>query len=671
MVIQPNWIGLAVRAARITLLPGLVCCGLFAACSPGGTSVLEDAAHTANTAHVVPTKHWKVPPTNEFDDLHPLYSIVNNRDTTLAWTVRTSEDWLIAFEPSEGELAPGQSIELMFEIDMDVAITGGSAQIEFVDRDADSAFGERNVTVQAVVSGDPAGWTTFESSADTRVIYVSSSAGNDSNDGLSPESPKRTIAAGRDMLRHGQPDWLLLRRGDVWNEALGQWKKSGRSDDERMVVSTYGDDPERPLLRTGTQSALFTNGGGGTPSRIENVAFVGLHFVANGFQGHGNCVGAQWLQPSRNILFEDCCFQAYSTNIVFQGLGGRHANLTVRRSVVVDAYSIHDTGDHPQGLYAYGVDGLLIEENVFDHNGWNEDVANAGADIYSHNLYIDNHNTDVVVRGNIISNASSHGLQLRSGGEVLNNLFLRNSIAMLVGGGNNPDHGGVKVDVRANVILDGKDIDAYNPRGWGMCFANVKSGRVAYNVIANNQDGHQPLVMQLDGEHVGEAGPSMGVHHLDIERNIVTGWGGSFVISGNAQQIKNIYFANNHLQDAVLPDPLLQHSHASSTASIDSEGNAFHCPLAAAAHWTRIASQSHPIQYWMDQVGDHTSTVQAVSYHDPNRTPGTYNAYIGELGSDQAFLDRIRAQSRTDWRPEYLAARVNRYLRAGFQLAQP
>jgi hypothetical protein len=194
---------------------------------------------------------------------------------------------------------------------------------------------------------------------------------------------------------------------------------------------------------------------------------------------------------------------------------------------------------------------------------------------------------------------------------------------------------------------------------------------VAYNVIANNQDGHQPLVMQLDGEHVGEAGPSIGVHRLDIERNVVAGWGGSFVISGNAQQIKHIFFANNHLQDAVLPDPLLQHSHPSSTASIDSEGNSFHCPLSPAGNWTRIGQQFETIQYWMNQVGDDTSRVQAVAYHDPHRTPGTYNAYIGEIGSDQAFIDRIRIQSRSDWRPEFLAARVNRYLRSGFQVAQP
>src|SRR6185369_12205104 len=152
-----------------------------------------------------------------------------------------------------------------------------------------------------------------------------------------------------------------------------------------------------------------------------------------------------------------------------------------RRSVVVDSYAIHDIGGHSQGLYCYAVDGLLIEENVFDHNGWNENVPGAGADIYSHNLYIDNDNTGVIVRGNIIANASSHGMQLRPGGTVVNNLFVRDSIALSVGGGNNPDPGGVTATVRGNVIMDGKNIDAATPRGWGMWFANISSGHVDYN----------------------------------------------------------------------------------------------------------------------------------------------------------------------------------------------
>ncbi|MFN0244454.1 MAG: hypothetical protein ACKVWV_16320, partial [Planctomycetota bacterium] len=99
---------------------------------------------------------------------------------------------------------------------------------------------------------DDAGWTSIDASADTRRVYVSASAGDDDASGLSPSAPKRTIAAGKALLRHGFPDWLLLRRGDTWHESLGQWKKSGRSAEEPMLVMSYGDAPARPLLMTGS-----------------------------------------------------------------------------------------------------------------------------------------------------------------------------------------------------------------------------------------------------------------------------------------------------------------------------------------------------------------------------------------------------------------------------------
>src|SRR5690606_6289182 len=64
------------------------------------------------------------------------------------------------------------------------------------------------------IGGD--GWAELAPTVDSRSVYVSSSGGDDRNDGLSPESPKRTIRAGYGLLRDGPPDWLLLRSGDTW-----------------------------------------------------------------------------------------------------------------------------------------------------------------------------------------------------------------------------------------------------------------------------------------------------------------------------------------------------------------------------------------------------------------------------------------------------------------------
>jgi hypothetical protein len=492
------------------------------------------------------------------------------------------------------------------------------------------------------------GWTRLVPSVDTRRVFVDGGAGSDASDGLSPSTAKKSIAAGVALLRHGMPDWLLLKRGETWKEGLGQWKKSGRCASEPMVVATYGAAAERPRLETGADGGVWTHGGGGSPATIDHVAFVGLHFRPDAYRGEGKCVGAELLQPGSHVLIEDCEFEGYGINLVFQGYGGRHHDFKLRRSVIVDAWKIHEKAGHSQGLYAYAVDDLLIEENVFDHNGWNEAVPGAGADIFSHNLYIDNGNTGVVVRGNVIANASSHGLQLRPGGTCQDNLFVRNSIALSVGGGNNPEAGGVRAEVLGNVILDGRDIDARTPRGWGMWFANLVSGHVAWNVVADNTSGSQPRALTIDGAHRGDSRASLGVHDLRIEKNVFRGWGGGLLVLGDGSQVRDVDFCDNEVgvaerdvQEFERGKSLLLHVDPSSTASIRSKGNRVHPERASAGG--RAA-------------GD------AVQCFD-----GFCRERIGVQGF-AAFLRHARAQSRANWRPDLTAAAVNRHVRGGFDL---
>ena len=115
---------------------------------------------------------------------------------------------------------------------------------------------------------------------------------------------------------------------------------------------------------------------------------------------------------TKGMLVEDCVIDQFGDNIYLSGYYGDQSNFKLRRSVLTDAWSPRDKA---QGLYASDVSGLLLEENVFDHNGWNEDVANGGASSMSHNAYIASTNDNVVVRGNIFADAASHGLQARAG----------------------------------------------------------------------------------------------------------------------------------------------------------------------------------------------------------------------------------------------------------------
>src|SRR4051812_23509538 len=73
--------------------------------------------------------------------------------------------------------------------------------------------------VLLTVALDANGWTQVTPTQDvSRLIYVSSSSGLDSNNGLSPAAPVATIAHAVTMLRANSPDWILLNRGDTFVE---------------------------------------------------------------------------------------------------------------------------------------------------------------------------------------------------------------------------------------------------------------------------------------------------------------------------------------------------------------------------------------------------------------------------------------------------------------------
>ncbi len=93
------------------------------------------------------------------------------------------------------------------------------------------------------------GWTVLEPGLTTRIFYVSSSTGDDGNDGLSPGQALRTFDAAFNKTFEKYGDWILLKRGDVWFESLQV--RNGRSRTDPFVIGSYGTSTERPLLKTG------------------------------------------------------------------------------------------------------------------------------------------------------------------------------------------------------------------------------------------------------------------------------------------------------------------------------------------------------------------------------------------------------------------------------------
>ena len=132
------------------------------------------------------------------------------------------------------------------------------------------------ITCLLQVSAD--GWTVLTPSADSRTIYVSSSVGDDANDGLSEAAPKKTIRSAIAVTKDGRPDWILLKRGDVFTEGVLAWEKSGRSATERMVLTAYGVG-SRPVLNE--TAFLYWGPNAGPTHVLQNIAFLDLDFKAS------------------------------------------------------------------------------------------------------------------------------------------------------------------------------------------------------------------------------------------------------------------------------------------------------------------------------------------------------------------------------------------------------
>lgn len=493
------------------------------------------------------------------------------------------------------------------------------------------------------VSGAITGWTALTPSHDTRTVYVSTS-GNDGNTGLSPSQPLRTLGAGYAKLRSGYPDWLLLKCGDTWTDARFFWDKRGRSAAEPMLLGSYGDGP-RPVLLTGAGSA-FT-------SAMCNLAIVGLHMtpgpgitVSDAVQPLG-IVMVTGAGPMGDVLIEDCRIEGFFKGIVVDWFqGARPFNYRVRRSVIADCYS---TGQlHPVGAYFAGVSGLLIEECLFDHNGWRQDIPGANPAIFRRNLYVQDNCDSVVLRANIFARSSAEGFQLRSGGVVEDNLCLRNGVSSIFIAG-----AGL---VRNNIVLDSRDLDAANPRGTGIDASQLTSGSVSGNIVAYRSS--PAIAYGLLGIACASQA-SIGA--VGCHDNLVYNWevgpnaGCAYVVGPTVSFTRNkaVQPLGGTILDCWLLPPAL------------ARNNSYWSP-SPSPFFLDATAQSLSWTQWQSWSGEAESAFSNSFIPAVPPTIQSYAASLGAPASLEAFVHICRLQSRQSWRNDLTARAVGAYFRAGF-----
>ena len=294
-----------------------------------------------------------------------------------------------------------------------------------------------------------------------------SSAGNDASNGLSSATPVRTLAKASSLVRNGSGDEMLLKRGDTWHESLGTWTKSGRSASEPIVIGAYGTGA-RPTVASGSGRAPVT--GTNTYRTVNHLAIMGIRFYAdardpdkpdvqNHLRRRGDPHHLSDRRPADRRLLRRGVHHRRRTSTSTTARSRTSASAGRRSSIPTPGRPI------PRGC---SPTACTDSRSTATCSITTAGTPPPGARRRCTTTTRTSRRTSPasIVRGNLFADASSHGLQARSGGTIEDNVFLNDPIGMTFGlvNGSPVTPGGVSGSVRNNVFLGGPSI-AGSPRG--------------------------------------------------------------------------------------------------------------------------------------------------------------------------------------------------------------
>lgn len=454
----------------------------------------------------------------------------------------------------------------------------------------------------STVDSSSTGWTQFTKASDTRVIYVSSSQGNDSNSGLSPQTPVKTVQKGLSLMRNGHADWLLFKRGDVFTQGLGYINLSGPSAAHPIVFGNYGDPSlPRPEFRVGTFINTF-NG------QHDHIAIVGLHLIdsqrdpsspdynSNVTDGYG----IRWFSDNgSDLLIENCLIEWYRMGLVISKVN----NLRLRRNVIRDCYS-NGSKDSSGAFISYS-NHVLIQGNVFDQNGY---LSFVGGDrsVRNHDIYLYNC-TYLTAQNNILARASSMGIKCKGEGaaaashdiQITGNLFLGDTIGLTFGQNGEVNYSVQNIAVSHNVFahLGGNVVledGSTASQALGVDTKSIANATFDHNIFVNTPDPGQRTVWALN----------------------VSSW----------RPQKQITMSYN------IVSPTFKYSMG---------------PLMSNKGATTFL--------------DNTTITDPSLYVNANCSVASYDTSIGGPGSIASFLNEADKQCKSNWRPAYTAQKAVNY----------
>ncbi|MFP4112521.1 MAG: hypothetical protein ACLFUO_05980, partial [Candidatus Woesearchaeota archaeon] len=531
---------------------------------------------------------------------------------------------------------------------------------------------------------DEDGWTIFSPSSDTRIVYVSND-GNDStgqiysetdfSDPFNPsgEQAFATYAAAFENTRDGYPDWILMRRGDVFYETVNSNVKSGRDSDEPFLIGSYGNSGLGPVFKTGTEPAI-------RPSDTTRwFAFSGIDFYAHTrnpddpeYVDSSGSLGIDVLTGSgesiEGVLFEGCKFRFYQNNRFQLWNGDEITGIKLSRCIFSDNYI--ESG-HCQGLYTNLVDGIILEENLFIHNGWlvqstngDNDPAGGQATMFNHNTYFAS-STNVDFHENVFIEGSSANNKFTaqyniSNINIQNNLYIgaENALSM---GANYENLQRIKsVNITENIVTDvGRSRPTNRYLSWGFWLQGFKDGIVDENYILNQKDpsNTNTVGINIDGDH----------RNVSFNNNVIYGLMDGVGFSITSDDFQDITISDNKIQLLQDSDYIIS-SRESTSGNCEFSDNTYFSDRSDESRFSYMFSDTS-FDDWRTSTGDNSS-FEEYDFPDPARSIETYQESLGKEASIDAFIDSARMQDRYNWSYEYTATVVNAWIKEGFAVSE-
>jgi hypothetical protein len=544
-----------------------------------------------------------------------------------------------------------------------------------------------------VLPQDSSGWTKLSPSSDTRLIYIATTGGSnvtgkyysmsDPEIGSDPQHPVGPVSAfatyqvAQAQARSGYPDWILFNRGDAFpNVAITP--KSGRSKTEYFLIGSYGSGA-LPVIKPSKNTDLLVCIGS---SNLQYFAFKDLDCYAStrdplstDWAGTDVNNGFMFMTGTalyKQILFEGVRFRFFANNTI-QLIGestGTITDFVIRRCSFLDNY--YDDA-HSQGIYANELQGILIEECIFDHNGWYEPASGTlgKATIFNHNTYFcDCHNVtfrnNIFMRGSSINNKFTANLGIGSASNISleNNLYLDGELGISIGGNVDTPFKFTGSRIVGNVFTEiGRTRPTNRSLGWGLAIEDWDGG-----VVDSNYFLHNTTAGVTDSYAISVEG---GTRNVGITKNVVYNLDAlGQNPNGTAIRVKNrsiksgISVSGNLFQEPEQKFYLAQFVSASDMSGFLFTDNSYYLKAGGAAAF-QVAGANTSWSKWTASTND-TSSISKARFLDPTRSIATYQASLGATASIDAFILACRNQSRDSWDDRYTAEAVNAWLKAGF-----